>query len=439
MMTRRRFVPLLALQFLLGACSLFGGEHKQPLPGERISVLSFGRRLRPDPQLAGVPITLPTPVQNRDWPDAGGDPSHAIARPFLSDRLSQVWRQSVGEGSSDNTRILAQPIVAAGRVYAMDGGAHVGAWDAATGRRLWRVDLKPRGERGNSFGGGVAFADGRLYAATGYAEVLELDPASGKILWRKSLSAPARAEPTVSGGRVFVITVEDDLDVLSAKDGHELWTHSGIPETAGLIGGASPAVSGEVAVAAYSSGELYALAVENGRVLWSDNLAVNRNRDAVASLADIRGRPVIDRDRVFAIGHSGRMAAIDRRTGDEAWDQPIGGTHGPWVAGDYVYVLSNDDELICLTRADGKVRWLRQLPRYRNMKDRSGRIEWSGPVLGGDRLIVLSSGGEAMFVSPYTGQPLGTLRLSGAAYIEPTIAGGTLYILTDDGNLTAYR
>jgi outer membrane protein assembly factor BamB len=438
-MTRRLLVSLFALPLALSACSLFGGEHKEPLPGERISVLSLDRRLQPDPKLADIAITLPAPAQNPDWPEAGGDPSHGIARPALPDRLAQAWQTSVGKGSSDNTRILAQPIVAGGRVYAMDGGAQVGAYDAATGKRLWRVDLKPKGEKGNSFGGGLAMWDGHLYAATGYAEALELDPRTGKVLWRKSIPAPARAEPTVADDRVFVVTIDNELDALSAKDGHELWTHSGIPETAGLIGGASPTVSGEVVVAAYSSGELYALAVENGRVLWTDNLAVNRAVDAVAALADIRGRPVIDGDRVFAVGHSGRTAAIDLRTGDEVWGQDIGGSHGPWVVGDYVYVLTNDDELACLTRNEGKVRWLRQLPSYRNVEDKSGAIEWAGPVLGGDRLIVLSSNGEAMFVSPYTGKPLGTMKLSGPAHIEPAIAGNMLYVLTDDGNLTAYR
>jgi outer membrane protein assembly factor BamB len=268
---------------------------------------------------------------------------------------------------------------------------------------------------------------------------MALDPANGKVLWRKTISAPARSEPTVADGRVFVVTVDNELDALSAKDGHQLWTHNGIPETAGLIGGASPAVAGEVVVVGYSSGELYALAVENGRVLWSDNLAVSRSMDAVAALADIRGRPVIDRDRVFAIGHSGRIAAVDLRTGDEAWEQQIGGSHGPWVAGDYVFVLTNDNELVCLTRNDGKVRWLHQLPNYRNAKDKSDPIEWTGPVLAGDRLIVLSSTGEGLFLSPYTGRPVGRIKLAAADYVEPVIAGGALYVLTDDGTLTAYR
>ena len=52
-----------------------------------------------------------------------------------------------------------------------------------------------------------------------------------------------------------------------------LWSHNGIPETAGLLGGASPAVEGEIVIVAYTSGELFALRVENGRAVWSDNLA----------------------------------------------------------------------------------------------------------------------------------------------------------------------
>ena len=116
------------------------------------------------------------------------------------------------------------------------------------------------------------------------------------------------------------------------------------PRPPACLGGASPAVEGEIVVAAYSSGELFALRVENGRAVWSDNLAAGRSVNAVAGLADIRGRPVIDRGRVFAVSHSGRMAAIDLRSGDRVWEQQIASSHGPWVVGDYVFVLANDNQ-----------------------------------------------------------------------------------------------
>jgi outer membrane protein assembly factor BamB len=437
-MSGRAAMPLLLALLCLPGCSLFETK-KQPLPGERISVLTLDRQLSPDPDLANIPITLPRPAVNKDWPEPGGTPDHAMQHPALPAKLVQAWKVSVGEGSSRYSRVMAQPVVAGGRVYAMDGGVKVGAYAAADGNPLWRVDLRPKGDLGNAFGGGLAFAKDRLFASTGYGQVAALDPASGKVIWRVKVGAPVHSGPTVADGRVFVVTVENELSALDATDGHKLWVHAGLPETASLLGGASPAVGGEVIIVPFSSGELDALEVENGRPLWSDNLASSRNVDAVAALADIRGRPVIDRGRIVAASHSGRMAAIDLRGGERAWEHEVGSDHGPWVVGDYVYVLTTDQNLLCLTRDDGKVRWLRRLPRYADEKKHEDPIEWAGPVLGGDRLILLSSDGWALSVSPYTGAPLGRQEMPAPAYIAPVIANNTLYVLTDDAELTAFR
>jgi outer membrane protein assembly factor BamB len=434
----RPAVVALLLVGLLGGCSWFSSD-KPPLPGERISVLSLDRQLEPDPAVAKIAISLPKPVVNPDWPQPGGYPNHAMQHLALPATLKQAWTVSVGEGSSRYTQVLAQPIVVDGRVYAMDGGSQVSAFDAANGNLIWQVDVKPSDDHGNGFGGGVAFWKGRLFVATGYARVAALDPKNGKVIWKSGVGAPVRSGPTVSDGRVYAVTVENELVALAADDGRRLWSHNGIPETAGLVGSASPAVEGEVVVVGYSSGEIFALTVENGRALWSDSLASARAVDAVSALADIRGRPVIDRGRVFAVSHSGRMAAIDLRSGDRVWEQDIGSAHGVWVAGDYVFVLSNDNELVCLTRNDGKVRWLRQLPSYEDEKKKKDPIAWTGPILGGDRLIVLSSDGWALSVSPYTGEPLGREEMPGNAFVDPVIANNTLYILTDNGELSAYR
>ena len=60
-------------------------------------------------------------------------------------------------------------------------------------------------------------------------------------------------------------------------------------------------------------------------------------------------------------------------------------------------------------------------------------------MLGGDRLILVSSDGWALSVSPYTGAPLGRQEMPAPAYIAPVIANNTLYVLTDDAQLTAFR
>ena len=435
-MIARALACLALMAVLLAGC---GGDKKTPIEGTRISVLDLDKRLSPDPKLEGQPILLPPPFDNPAWPEAGGYPNHAMYHLALGEKISRAWKSGIGVGNKRYSRVLAQPVVADGRVYAMDGQTTVSAYDAKSGDRIWRFDIQPKDADDGDFGGGVAYADGRLYVASGYAEVLALDAASGKVIWRQPVSGPIHGSPTVAEGRVFAITVDNELQVLAAADGHRLWTHNGIPEPTGLLGSASPAVEGDIVVVPYSSGELFALRVENGQPVWSDNLATSRPLGALSSLADIRGQPVIDRGRVIAVSHGGLLVAIDLRTGDRVWEQDIGGVHMPWVAGDYIYVLSDDGDLICLTREDGRVRWVRALPRYGDEEDKSDPESWSGPVLASDRLIVVSSSGEAFSVSPYTGAPLGKTDFPDGVYINPVVAGKTLYVVTDNADLIALR
>jgi outer membrane protein assembly factor BamB len=434
---------LVTLALLLAGCSLvrdmFHDSAKQKLKGERLSVLTLDRALQPDPALLKIAVALPKPVINPDWPQAGGDPSHVMQHVALDGPLRRLWRTSIGAGDSRYGSVLSQPVVADGRVFAIDAEDIVTALDAKSGRELWRNDVKPENDLAHAYGGGVAVVGDRVYVTTGYGQVLALAAATGKEIWRQPVAAPIRDAPTVADGRVFAITVENELEVLSATDGHRLWTHNGLPETAGLLGAASPAVAGDIVVVPYTSGELFALRVENGRPLWSDNLATARPLGALSTLANIRGRPVIDRGRVYAISHGGRMVAIDLRTGDRVWDQEVGGTHGPWVAGNYVYVLADDTDLLCLTRADGRVRWSTQLPRYEDPNKRRNPLSWAGPVLAGDRLILIASNGQAVSISPYTGQALGGVEFPDGVFLDPIVANDTLYVMTDDADIIALK
>lgn len=437
--------PMLA-GLLLGGCGLanfsdfwFGETDGPPLPGQRVAVLLQSSEIEPDARIADLEVRLPPPLRNADWPQDGGYPDHAMHHLAVAAVPKKVWEASVGDGASSRARLTAQPIVFDGRIYAMDVVSHVSAFDMASGKRLWRTDLLEDREEEGAFGGGVAYYDGRIFVATGFAQVIALDAADGKEIWRTKLPGPMRAAPTVTDGRVFAVSIDNQLHALSATDGKKLWSHAGITETAGLLGGASPAVAGDVVVVPYSSGELIALRVENGRAVWVDTLAAIRRIDALSALADIRGKPVIDRGRVFAISHSGQMVSIDLRTGGRAWDRKVGGVNTPWVAGDFVYVLSNDAQLICLTRDAGRVRWVTQLPRYRDDDSTANPITWIGPVLASDRLILSGSHGEVVSVSPYDGEVLGAIAFDSGVSVPPVVVDETLLFLTDYATLVALR
>ncbi|NNG02691.1 MAG: PQQ-binding-like beta-propeller repeat protein [Inquilinus sp.] len=430
---------LLGISMLGGCSSWFGGEEEPPLPGTRISVLELERAIEPDPQVANIDIVLPSAVLEPDWPQVGSRPDHMPGHRALPASLRRAWSTDIGEGGGGDSRLLTPPVVVDGRIYAMDAGGYVAAFDTDRGRRVWRVRAASPAEDSDPLGGGVAFGDGRIYVTTGFGEVMALDPANGGLLWRAEANGPIRSAPTYASGRVFVISIDNQVEALDATTGELLWSHTGILEDAALLGGASPAAGAGVVIVPYSSGELFALRQETGRPAWSDSLATIRRFGALAGLADVRGNPVMADDLVIAISHSGRMAAIDLRSGARVWEQEIGGINMPLVAGEFVFVVTVNAELVALTKRGGRILWVTPLPRYRNPSDRIGPLVWAGPVLGGDRLIVVGSNGDAMLVSPYSGEILDTFGVSGSTTIAPVIANGTLYVLSDNAQLAAYR
>ena len=433
--------PLFAL--LLGGCDTvsgwFGKNDKPPLPGERVAVLMRERKVEADARLADATVNVPPAVANDSWAQAGGNPEHMMGHLALAASPAQAWQVSVGSGSSSSRMLLGVPVVAGGRVYVMDADSHVAAHDARTGGQIWRVDIRPEKERGDASGGGVAFADGRVYASTGYGEVVALDAGNGGAVWRTRVAGPVRGAPTVSGTRVYVLTLDNQTVALNAADGKELWNQAGLHETAGLLGGSSPATDGNLVVPAYSSGEIYGLRPENGRVAWQDSLAAIRRSGALSGLADILGLPVLDRGQVIAVSHSGRMVAIDARMGARVWEAEVGGTQTPYVAGDHVFMVTNDAEVVAVTRRDGRVRWVAPLERYENPKDKTGAVRWAGPVLAGGRLWLTGSNGRMVALAPEDGKEQGRYTLPGVTYLPPVVANNTLYVLTDGGYLVAFR
>ncbi len=362
---RARLLPVIVGGLLLSGCGLlpdwFGAKEDPPLPGKRIAILTNEQTVQPDATIANLRVRLPQPYVNDTWSQPGGNATHALYHLALNEDVSVDWTASVGDGSSDDSQILAQPLVVGNVVYTMDSRSIVTAFDAGSGSRKWRVDLEIEEEDDGFFGGGIAYDTGRIFVSTGFARVFALDASSGETLWVQTVPTPMRSAPTVSDGRVFVITVDNQLHTLSAENGQRLWTHTGIQELAALLGSASPAVIGSTVIAPYSSGELFALLAENGRVLWSDLLAAIARVDPIADMGGIRGLPVIDRGLVLAASNAGRMIAIDLRRGERAWDIEIGGRQMPWVTGDFIYMVTGDAQLVCLTRVNGRVRWVAPL------------------------------------------------------------------------------
>ena len=464
---RLRFGCALAAALLLAGCDTFQNigdtvgdwftsSNKSKLKGERIPLNALDEALRPDPALQATPLTLPPPYRNTEWPQPGGFSSNAMYHLEASGHLRQLWEADSGKGSDGQSRLTASPVIGGGRIFTLDSQAHVYAFDANSGQEIWDKRLAPKNgtdmptlwgllgkpntiEPVSGMGGGIAFDAGKIFATSGFGVLVCMDGATGREIWRHDMGVPIVNAPVVNGGRIFFSTDDNHFYALAETNGRILWDQQGVAESAGILTSTSAAVSGQFVIAPYTSGELYAMRVQNGQQAWNDVLSHSGVVTALSELDDIAARPVIDRDLVFAISHSGVMAAISLSTGDRMWSRDVGGTQTPLAAGDYVFVVSGDGKLLCLTRKEGKVRWAHQMPQFEDEKNQTRPITWEGPLLVSDKLILTSSNGYLEAISPYTGRLLGRVELEGGTSVPPIVADGIVYTYTDDGDLVALR
>ena len=423
----------------LAGCGWVGESEAPPLPGERISVLVYDGELQPDPQLGGQTVSLGKAARNGAWPQAGGGTLHAVGHvegPLTIGRAA--WHVDIGSSAGSRRPMLGGPVIADGRVFTMDSKFRVSAYSADKGKRLWRVERETVKRDWEAFGGGLAFADGKLFVSTGYGGISALNPDDGAVLWKSDLPGPVRAAPLVMDGLVLAVTVDNQLFALDVETGERKWRHAGFAETAMLLGAATPAGIDGTVIVPYSSGEIFALRSADGRPAWSDNLAAVRRVDAASALADIRALPVTDGALVYAISHSGRTVAIDMRTGARAWERNVGGVQTPWIAGDWLFMVSNEAQVIALTRRGGKVRWISQLDRFTDPADKEGPIHWYGPVVVNGTIFLFGSHGKGVALNPGDGSIRETFR-SPDDVMAIAVADGTLYLQTEDADLYAYR
>lgn len=431
------FVMLCAL----AAC----GERELILDGERLDVrapLPGSDAAASEPAIQAAPaFVAPAPQNYTSWTHRGGDNTHNLEHPALAATLSPLFSVDIGQGNTRKARLTADPVVAGNRIFTLDSASRVTAV-GTNGQVQWNRTLVPANEKDrDASGGGLAFGENTIFASTGFGELFALDPVTGATRWRQKLDAPVTSSPTVSEGKVYVITRDSRAWAIDIADGRIRWQLAGAPSDATLLGGSGPVTTDRVAVLPFGSGDIVAALKKSGVRVWGSAVAGQRRGRAYANISDITGDPVLYRGVIYAASAGGRLVAIKPSSGERLWTANEGAYSPVLPVGDSIFMISDQGELLRLDRATGARIWGERLPYFVNakVKRRNAVFAHYGPVLAGGRLIVASDDGLIRSYNPNTGALVGTTEIKGGAASNPAIVGGTMYVVTGKGQLAAFR
>ncbi len=439
----KKIAAVFVIFLLISSCS---DKEKEYDKTKAVSVFSSIDVVKADPNLAQKEIIIPQQKNLSSWTgsaSAQNQLSENLAKSFSQKNsgffgglFSQKKEISLSYSSAFwsfysgelREHFVYSPVFDGDKVYILDTAGTLSAYNLSSEKRLWKSQIFKKPVLKNYRTPRLGFANGVIFAVAGVNQIVAAESESGKILWSKTISSIPLSNPVSDGKLVYVTTNDNKLYALKVEDGDLDWVHSGIGLPAGIFGVADPVIYQDFVVAAYSSGEIYALKKQTGETAWSQDLNISKATNSDFYLNDIDATPVVRDGVVYAIGNGGLTGAIRLSDGSFLWKKPIAGIVDFWLAGEFVFLIDNSNKLVAINVEDGAIKWVSQLPDFKKADKPQTKFFYSGVVMAGDKLLISRADGQLILASPIDGKIEKNLEFDKKIFHAPIVVNDKIYL-----------
>jgi len=271
--------------------------------------------------------------------------------------LARQWDAKVGDAGPYEF----SPATDGEAVYAAGRDGKLVKLDLASGRELWR------GDAGQVLSAGVGVGEGLVLVGTPKGELLAFNAADGGAVWKARLSGEILVPPVVSNGVVAARGNDGKIALFEARDGKQRWANSRALPALTLREQGHLALGDKALYAGNAGGKLSALSLVNGAPLWEANIALPRGSTELERIADVIGPLALDENQVCAAAYQGRVACVDRITGNGTWARELSSLRGVDMGARFVFAGDDHGSLLAYERARGGNAWKQDKLRDRHL------------------------------------------------------------------------
>ena len=346
-------------------------------------------------------------------------------------QVAKLWSVNAGKGEG-RMGVRQGPVVADGHVYvaAIKGGVH--AYDLQTGAPLWSYEPAEEKKKAPIRLSGGPGAGGGLVVVGGLdGEVIALDAATGTEKWTAKVNNEVLAAPTIGDGLAIVRSNDGMVTAFDAATGQRRWFWQRELPALTVRGNDSVSMGPGFVFVGNDDGSVAALAAQDGRLLWEQDVAQGEGRSELDRMSDVDGTPVLDGTTLFATSFKRQTMAIDGPTGRPIWTRDNGGPGRVGNASDRVIVADPAGTVWALDKTSGEALWSQPALTRRSV---------TGVAVQGDYAVVGDYDGYIHWMRLDSGAFAARVRAGGdAVRAAPVVADGVLLVQNIDGKVTAFR
>ncbi len=363
------------------------------------------------------------------WIKSWGEDDDANAPAELVDfeatlKVGKIWSSSVGSGLDKAGRQL-RPAFSSGKLYAADYKGLLMAVDANSGSKQWQIKTKL------PFTGGPGVSGNLLLMGTQDGEVFAFDATNGGQLWSATVTSEVLAAPAENNGVVVVRCIDGRVFGLDANTGTRLWVYDHSVPLLTLRGNSPPLLRAGVVFIGYDGGQVVALKLDDGSLMWEQTLVTVEGRTELERLSDIDGQLVFVASDLLVSSYKNRLASLAANSGRLLWFKDISSATGVTVSRVNLALSDKDGNLWLVDRRNGAESW-----RHNQLLRRG----LTRPVFYGNFVVVGDAEGYLHWVNKSDGQFTARAKVGGNGFAgPPLVVGNTLYVMTNKGSLVAFR
>jgi len=347
-----------------------------------------------------------------------------------------LWEKSVGDGVDDYFSRI-KPIVAYDKVFSASRVGDVYAFDVVTGKKVWQADLSDiQSER--SFwdsrvsaliAGGPIAGLNKIFLGSESGKVFALDAQTGDLVWQADIKGEVITPPAIDSGILIVNSASGIMKAFNADTGEVLWEIEQDVPALTLRGISAPVVASGGVLIGTGKGDVSVYILDKGQQGWTTEVGEATGSTELERVIDVDSAPVVFGDKIYAISARGNLAAIELKSGRILWKRQYSSYRQISVYRNDIYITNTRGHVYALNRLNGIERWSNLSLTNRGV---------TGPVVVDNYVVVGDFEGYLHWLNQESGEIVARHEVDGSGiHSTPTVVDDVIYTQSRDGDLQA--